>query len=69
MPRRAHRELHRLAPLHLDRLVHRVQRGPPVGGLDAVRVRGVHALDVQVLHVGAGVREAPGEVLVLAEHE
>lgn len=51
-------------PLDLDRLVgdrHRFQRAVVLGG--AV---GVEPLDVEILHVGHEVRDAPGNALVVA---
>jgi hypothetical protein len=67
--RAPHRHRHVGAAAHLDDFLARLEAGPAAGGLVAVRVRRVELLEVDVLHVGPGVGEAPGEVFVLPEHD
>ena len=52
---------------HLDDLVDGLEARPAVGRLVLRAVVGLDALEVEVLHIGAGIGEAPCDMLVLAE--
>ena len=73
---RDHRPVARAPPGHgdvgtaldLDDLSAGLERRPAVGGAVAAGVGGIDLLQVEVLDVGSGVGEAPGDVLVLPQH-
>ena len=62
----AHGVQHIGLALDLDDLLPGLEPGPAVGRLVLVGIVGLDALQIGVLHVGPGVGQAPGDVLVLA---
>jgi hypothetical protein len=67
--RHAHDEVLARRALDADVFRHAGHSLPAAGCLHLHRVVGLEALEVQVLHIGAGVGEAPGDVFILAEHD
>ena len=62
-------ERHRSGPPHLDHLFAGLEAGPaPARGFVALGIVRMQPLQIQVLHVRAGVGESPGHLLVLAQH-
>ncbi len=69
VPGRAYREGHRRRALDGDDLLAGREAGGAVRDQVAGRILGIDALDEQVLDVGAGVGEAPGDPAIVPQHD